>query len=91
MNKWELWDYFDVWGNADDGYEVNNLAKIEEDIVLADDTSDDELIDFLIRIEYLTPECSTENIEIVSDVDYIELFRKDDHFPICCFRRQYNG
>ena len=36
-------DYFDVWGNETDGFEVNDLARIEHDIYIAPDASEQEI------------------------------------------------
>ena len=33
--KYDLVDYFDVWGNEEDGFEVNNLAIVENDLLVS--------------------------------------------------------
>ena len=48
VNHYKLIDYFDVWGNATDGWEVNDITTVEDDIILAEDLTDEEIIDFLI-------------------------------------------
>ena len=58
---YELVDYFDVWGNPEDGFEVNNLAVIEDDIVISDDSTDEEILDYLINtIGWLSPDAKTK-------------------------------
>lgn len=89
MNKYELWDYFDVYGNETDGFEVNNLCKIEDDIVFADDCTKDEIIDFLKRIEFLTDKCTPDDFSVEFwNPDFIEIFLNNG-YPVCSFRKQY--
>ena len=82
VNHYKLIDYFDVWGNATDGWEVNDLTTVEEDIVIAEDSTDEEIIDFLIQIEYLKPE-ARENVHLESyDNEMIEIVQTKDDYPI---------
>ena len=82
INHYKLIDYFDVWGNAIDGWEVNDLTTVEEDIVIAEDSTDEEIIDFLIQIEYLKPE-ARENVHLESyDNEMIEIVQTKDDYPI---------
>ena len=81
VNHYKLIDYFDVWGNATDGWEVNDLTTVEDDIVIAEDSTDEEIIDFLIQIEYLKPEAK-ENIHLESqDNEFIEIVQTKDDYP----------
>ena len=82
VNHYKLIDYFDVWGNATDGWEVNDLTTVEDDIVISEDASDEEIIDFLVRIEYLKPEAK-ENVYLESyDNEMIEIVQTKDDYPI---------
>lgn len=81
--KFKLIDYHDVWGNAKDGYEVNNLAVVEEDIYISDDASKDDILRLLKRIGYLKKSLRHCDIEVWDNFDMIELFRKRDMYPIC--------
>lgn len=86
-NKYKLVDYFDVWGNLEDGYEVNNLAVVADDIVLSDDVTDQEILDFLENMGYLTTN-DLNKIEVISwDSDFIELFEIETGCPICRLER----
>ena len=81
--KYKLIDYFDVWGNAEDGWEVNNLITVEEEIYISEDTTDEELINYLINIGYLRKNVNEENITIESsDNTFIELFQTYDMLPL---------
>lgn len=82
VNKYKLIDYFDVWENATDGWEVNNLCEIEDDIILAEDTTDEEIIDFLIMINYLESEAK-EQVHLESqDNEMIEIVQTKDDYPL---------
>ena len=82
VNHYKLIDYFDVWGNPIDGWEVNDLTTVEENIVIAEDSTDEEIIDFLVRIEYLKPE-ARENVHLESyDNEMIEIVQTKDDYPI---------
>jgi len=41
--KFIVVDYFDVWGNEKDGYEVNNLCALKSTIELDDNSSGGDL------------------------------------------------
>ena len=82
VNHYKLIDYFDVWGNAEDGWEVNDLTTVEDDIVIAEDSTDEEIIDFLVRIEYLKPEAK-ELVHLESyNNEMIEIVQTKDDYPI---------
>lgn len=88
MTKWVLIDYFDVWGNEEDGWDVNNLTKIDLDISLSENYTHAEVIDILKEKGYLTLSASLENIEIVDNYEnFIEFFVKSDGQPFCRLER----
>ena len=89
MEKWDLWDYCDVWGNEQDGYEVNDCCKVLEDITITDEADNDSIIEYLKIVDYLRKDCKTDDFYIMWDVDYIEIFQKSNGFPLCCFRKEY--
>ena len=82
VNRYKLIDYFDVWGNVKDGWEVNNLCEIEDDIILAEDTTDEEIIDFLIMINYLESEAKGQVHLESQDNEMIEIVQTKDDYPI---------
>lgn len=69
---YDLINYFDVWGNAEDGWDVNDLSKDEEDIYIDDSLSDEEIVDFLIdQVGFLSPSARGK-IEVWDNGDMIE-------------------
>ena len=86
VNKYKIVDYFDVWGNPIDGWEVNNLTSYydtdETCLRIAEDATDEEIIDFLIQINYLKPEAK-ELVYLESyDNEMIEIVQAKDDYPI---------
>ena len=82
--EYKLIDYYDVWGNEDNGWEVNNLCDVTETygtITISDDACDEEIIDFLIQINYLAPEVK-KNFEVSGDDMMIEI-SLDNGYPLC--------
>ena len=84
---YDLVDYFDVWGNEEDGWEVNNQSVEADDIFISDDTTDEELLDYLKGIRYFNQDVKLSDIYIDwGDGDFIEIFKADDMMPICSLR-----
>ena len=84
----DLVDY-DVWGNEEEGWEVNDVSIVERDIWISDDTTEKELLDFLAGF-YLDPK-AVDRCEVEwTDPDLIEIFEKDTYMPICSLRKSYN-
>lgn len=79
MDKYRLIDYFDVWGDAETGFEVNNLCEVFNDLIISDNATDAEILDYLVKIGYLT---TTEGIIIVDYFPILEIERESDGYPI---------
>lgn len=81
-DKWRLINYFDVWGNEADGFEVNNACVEFDDLIITDEATDDDIIDYLIEIGFLS-EKAKGNVRLESDWDWgVELYQKDNDYPI---------
>lgn len=83
MLTYTLIDYFDVWGNAEEGWEVNNLQSITQ-IEVSEDATDLEIIKKLIDIDYLQ-DSARELVEISNQGDehFLEFFEKESGRPLC--------
>lgn len=88
----DLIDYFDVWGNEEDGWEVNDQAVVEEKIWISDDTTEEELFNYLKdTVGYFNRNTKFSDVEIQwYDPDFIEIFQASDGCPICSLRLSYN-
>lgn len=85
--KLRLVDYFDVWGNEDDGWEVNNQCVIMDDIVLDEEAVNDDIVSFLIMCGYLKQGTDVEDLIIDWEDSFIELYQKEDGRPLCCLMK----
>ena len=69
---YDLINYFDVWGNEEDGWDVNDVSRDETDIYIDDDLTDEEIVDYLIdQVGFLSP-AARGKVEVWNDGDMIE-------------------
>ena len=88
----ELIDYYDVWGNSADGWEVNNLATVARDIVITDDATQRDIMECLKRIGYFAKHVRLNMLDFsMWETDMIEISRRRDGQPLCSLRRQWDG
>ena len=81
MKTWRLLNYFDVWADEDEGWVVNDYCVEFRDLVITDDATDQDLLDYLKGIEFLT----TNDPELVGIDDHgevIEIYQVSDGMPI---------
>lgn len=85
INKYKLVDYFDVWGN-EDGWQVNDLTSYydtdETCLRISEDSTDEEIIDYLIQIGYLVPEAKGLVYLESQDNEFIEVIKTEDDYPL---------
>lgn len=89
MTTWTLIDYFDVWGNAEDGWEVNNQCEICNDLNITDDASEDDIIDYFIENGYLRPEAKGKVAIDEGWIDMFEIVEKDTWKPLYGVRKNW--
>lgn len=53
FHRYELIDYFDVWGNVSDGWEVNNQCVLFRELQISDKATDKEIISCLVDIKFI--------------------------------------
>ena len=86
INKYKVVDYFDVWGNAEDGWEVNDVCIYydtdETCLRISEETTDEEIIDFLIQIGYLKPEAKGQVYLESCDNEVIQIIQTKDDYPL---------
>ena len=89
MSTWRIIDYSDVWGNPEDGYEVNNSTIVKENVEISNDATDKQIVQLLNDIDYFI--CNDLRVLKVEDnVDWIEVYRKKDMYPLCRLEREYD-
>ena len=85
-SKWQLIDYFDVWGNANDGWDVNDCRVVEENIWLDNSVTNKEILKYLEKIGYLNT--SDMRKLVVEDIgDIIEINQRKGNKPLYSLRR----
>ena len=72
--SYSLINYFDVWGNEKDGWEVNNLCTEETGIIITNDATDKEILNFLVRIGFLTTSDMRKVRIDTSNFDMMEIY-----------------
>lgn len=85
---YKLIDYYDVLGNEEDGYEVNNLNTVVTGIEITDDATDTDIINYLKSINFLSEKATTETVELDGDDFYIELTEKETGYPLGRLERE---
>ena len=72
---YSLCNYFDVWGNASDGWEVNNSCIEFEDLYISDDATEKEILEYLVQIGFLnTSDRRKVRLDETSYADVIEIY-----------------
>lgn len=82
-NKWRIIS-FDVWGNEDDGWEINNMFSTNLTVSLNEEFSEKEILTELVNIRFFIKKVKTKkllNVEIGEDEIWIE--NTDNGFPLC--------
>ena len=88
-NYWSLVDYFDVWGNEVDGWDVNNSSIEFDDLYIDPTASNEEIVDYLKSIGYFASTVTLDQLTIEDGGDYIEFFQASDGMPLCRLDRNY--
>ena len=79
--KYKLINYFDVWGNEKDGYEVNNLCTEADDLWIDDDSTLKEIAKFLVQIGFLVTS-DMRKLYLEDDGTYIEIYQRKGMYPL---------
>ena len=78
---------YDVWGNEEDGWEVNDVWKTWHTVELSPECTDDEVIEELIACGYADPELKKSGIETDGDDQYITV-ELPNGYPFCELRME---
>lgn len=87
-SKYKLINYFDVWGNAEVGYEVNDLCVEETGIFIADGSTDQEVLSLLVRIGFLVTD-DLEKVCIKWEGDMIEIEGVETGVPLGRLEKEF--
>lgn len=77
---------FDVWGNAKDGWVINNQCVEFEDVFIAYDSSDKEILSYLKELGFLaTDDMRRVCIDHCNPTDTIEICARKGMMPLGYF------
>ena len=88
MATWTLVNYFDVWGNKKEGYEVNDQCVEADDVIIADDATPKEICEYLKSIGMLVTS-DMRRLEVVDYGDSIEINERKSGCPLFSLRMNY--
>lgn len=79
--RWTLWNYFDIFGNETDGWEVNDMSREWAGLAIPD--TDKRIIDFLIRrLRFINPEfAGIVRLDWLGD-DWCEIVCNTNEMPL---------
>lgn len=80
--KYNLVDYFDVWFNDEEGYFVNDLTRTDIIIDITEGDSDDDIINKLVKVGYLSHEAIGQVVVEWLNEHMIEIFKFDNGEPL---------
>ena len=86
--KYTLINYFDVWGNKNDGWEVKDQCIEADDIVIADDATPKEICDYLKSIKMLATS-DMRRLEVIDWGDLIEINERKSGRPLFGLHMNY--
>lgn len=89
METWSLINYFDVWGNSKDGYEVNNQCTEAADIIMINYPTDRDLLKLLKSIGFFKKHVRLNMLDIRDDFEFIEISERRTGKPILAFVKNY--
>ena len=79
--KYSLINFFDVWGNAKDGWEVNNQCVEFNDLIITDEATEKDILNYLVQIKFLsTSDRRRVRLEFTGNV--IEIYEVKGWKPI---------
>ena len=91
MKKYRLINYFDVWGNAEDGWTINDQCYVGDapggDVFcIADDATDKDIAKYLVDINFLnTTDLRRLYVDRNTFIGAIEICERKGMRPLCCF------
>ena len=84
MRTYTLTHTHDVWGNAQDGWEVNNQYIVCDDLVIAEDASQYDVMQALKRMGFLAKHVRLNMLDfLIWDIDMIEICIRRNGKPLC--------
>jgi hypothetical protein len=93
--EYKLINYFDVWGNKRDGWEINNQCYFneygEKDSIfhIENDATKKEILNYLVSIGFLNTSDMRKLYVDEFSSDMIEIYERKGMKPLCAFNPTY--
>lgn len=81
MKTYTLINYFDIWGNEKDGYEVNNQCVECDDLIIIDDATPKDICNYLKERGYLLTS-DMRRLVVENYGDSIEILERKGYKPL---------
>lgn len=81
LQTWDVYAY-DVWGNEDEGYTVNDRFYIGK-VYTPISPSDKDVLRALVDIRYLTEDATLKHLQIEGNDDTLFIEEKGSGYPLC--------
>ena len=82
MTQYRLIHYFDVWGNKDDGWEINNQHEVFNNLDIPHDFDYKKILTYLKEIGFLVTN-DMRRLLIEEHGNSIEVYERKNMKPIC--------
>ena len=88
MNEYRVITY-DVWGNEEDGYTVNDAFHTGRTIELDDDASDEDIVAALVEADELYSSAKADDLLIEGEMEYtLYVSNMDTMYPYLELQRK---
>ena len=81
VHKYVLINYFDVWGNENDGWEINNQCVECDDLCIREDSTPKEICEYLRKAGYLNTS-DMRKLEVEDMGEMIEIYERKTMKPL---------
>lgn len=81
MKKIRFTDYYDVWGNSEEGYFVNNAT---EEIDTIKDLRKETILEYLKDKGFLKKSVTLDDLQFDDFGDGYEISEADTSYMLCC-------
>jgi len=85
---YSLINYFDVWGNEIDGWEINDQCIEKTGIEIPYEMDNDQILNMLKRINFLNSAVTNDYFEITNYGELVEINVAENGCPICALMEE---
>ena len=90
MGIYTLVHTYDVWGNAQDGWEVNNQYIVHDDLVITEDATQHDVMQALKRVGFLARHVQLNMLDFMEwGADMIKICDRRNGKPLCYLTANY--